>query len=100
MVNQMSNVAFFKARYLTSKTGKGFAKEINSTHKWAEHMLSRWEIKNILDNDDTLTYDERVVLRKADAVAERKCLWHFKRDDFNLNIASFLLETAKRAMPE
>jgi hypothetical protein len=97
----MSAVAFFQARYLASQKTpfKGKKTEINSTKKWAEHRLNLWEMKQLLDHEE-LTYDERVALRRASEVAERKCAWHYRRDDFDLKVASFLLETAKRAMPE
>ena len=94
----MSAVAFYQARYLASKTaGKssGF-KEIDSTIKWAEHKLAIFDMKKIME-EEQLTFDDRVTLRRATEVAERKCLWHYKRDNFDLRRASFLLETAKRA---
>lgn len=95
----MSTVAFFQNRYLSSKTPyKGTMKEINSTKKWAEHALNLWEMKGMLDHED-LSFDERVIVRRAIDVAERKKQWHYLRDNFDLRIASFLLETAKRAMP-
>jgi len=93
------SVSYFQNRYLASnKTPyKGSFKEINSSKKWAEHALNLWEMKHLLDEEE-LTYDERVIVRRAMDVAERKKEWHFKRDNFDLKVASFLLETAKRAL--
>jgi len=93
------NVSFFQNRYLASNKApyKGKFREINSSKKWAEHALNLWEMKQLLEHEE-LSYDERVIVRRAMDVAERKKEWHFKRDNFDLKVASFLLETAKRAL--
>jgi len=92
------SIAYFQTRYLASnkKPYKGKPKEIDSSIKWAEHSLNVYEMKHLLEEE--LTFDERVILRRAIDVAERKRVWHYKRDNFDLRRASFLFETAKKAL--
>jgi len=81
----------YSIKYSPSSTGemKANRRKINSTLKWVEYSFDIHEMSKLLISTKNL--DEKYMLMSALDVAERKKLWHFKKENFNLNKASEML---------
>jgi hypothetical protein len=62
---------------------------IDSTVKWVEYSFDIHEMNKLLMTTKSL--DEKFMLMKALEIAERKKLWHYKQENFNLSRASQIL---------
>ena len=62
---------------------------IDSTVKWVEYSFDIHEMNKLLMTTKSL--DEKFMLMKALEIAERKKLWHYRQDNFDLSRASQIL---------
>lgn len=81
----------YAVKYSPNSTGEMMAnrRKINSTLKWVEYSFDIHEMSKLLISTKDLS--EKYLLMNALDVAERKKLWHFKRENFNLSKASEML---------
>lgn len=84
-------IAQYIRKYTASNTKSGpVAKDkINSTVKWVEYSADIAKMTQLLK---TATFDEKYRLVEAMEIAERKKVWHYRQDNFDLKRASFLLQ--------
>ena len=64
---------------------------IDSTMKWVEYSIDIHDMNKLLMSTKSL--DEKFMLMKALEVADRKKLWHYRQDNFDLSRASAILTT-------
>jgi hypothetical protein len=86
-------VANYKLKYARTTLNKNVVVKrdnINSTHKWVEYSLDIRDMQKLLMSTKNLT--EKYALMDALEVAERKKVWHYRQDNFNLARASQLLQ--------
>jgi hypothetical protein len=85
-------VAHFVRKYTTNKTKGGpvLKDRIDSTKKWVEYAADIVTMTELLK---TATIEEKFKLTDAMQVADRKKTWHYKQDNFDLRLASFLFQT-------
>jgi hypothetical protein len=87
----MMNVKSFVSKYAQTNSGEMQAnrRKINSTLKWVEYSLDHYIMSKLLIQTKDLR--EKYALMNALDIAERKKLWHFRQENFNLSKASELL---------
>jgi hypothetical protein len=86
-------VANYKLKYARTALNKNVVVKrdlINSTHKWVEYSLDIRDMQKLLMTTKNL--NEKYALMDALEVAERKKVWHYRQDNFNLARASQLLQ--------
>jgi hypothetical protein len=86
-------VANYKLKYARTTLNKNVVVKkdlINSTHKWVEYSLDIRDMQKLLMATKNL--NEKYALMDALEVAERKKVWHYRQDNFNLARASQLLQ--------
>jgi hypothetical protein len=86
-------VANYKLKYARTQLNKNVVVKrdnINSTHKWVEYSLDIRDMQKLLMSTKNL--NEKYALMDALEVAERKKVWHYRQDNFNLARASQLLQ--------
>ena len=86
-------VANYKLKYARTALNKNVVVKrdnINSTHKWVEYSLDIRDMQKLLISTKNL--NEKYALMDALEVAERKKVWHYRQDNFNLARASQLLQ--------
>lgn len=86
-------VANYKLKYARTTLNKNVVVKkdlINSTHKWVEYSLDIRDMQKLLMSTKNL--NEKYALMDALEVAERKKVWHYRQDNFNLSRASQLLQ--------
>jgi len=86
-------VANYKLKYARTTLNKNVVVKrdnINSTHKWVEYSLDIRDMQKLLMTTKNL--NEKYALMDALEVAERKKVWHYRQDNFNLARASQLLQ--------
>lgn len=86
-------VANYKLKYARTTLNKNLVVKrdnINSTHKWVEYSLDIRDMQKLLISTKNL--NEKYALMDALEVAERKKVWHYRQDNFNLARASQLLQ--------
>jgi hypothetical protein len=86
-------VANYKLKYARTQLNKNLVVKrdlINSTHKWVEYSLDIRDMQKLLISTKNL--NEKYALMDALEVAERKKVWHYRQDNFNLARASQLLQ--------
>jgi len=86
-------VANYKLKYARTALNKNVVVKkdlINSTHKWVEYSLDIRDMQKLLMSTKNL--NEKYALMDALEVAERKKVWHYRQDNFNLARASQLLQ--------
>lgn len=86
-------VANYKLKYARTQLNKNVVVKrdnINSTHKWVEYSLDIRDMQKLLISTKNL--NEKYALMDALEVAERKKVWHYRQDNFNLARASQLLQ--------
>ena len=86
-------VANYKLKYARTTLNKNLVVKrdlINSTHKWVEYSLDIRDMQKLLMSTKNL--NEKYALMDALEVAERKKVWHYRQDNFNLARASQLLQ--------
>ena len=86
-------VANYKLKYARTTLNKNLVVKrdlINSTHKWVEYSLDIRDMQKLLMATKNL--NEKYALMDALEVAERKKVWHYRQDNFNLARASQLLQ--------
>jgi hypothetical protein len=86
-------VANYKLKYARTTLNKNVVVKrdnINSTHKWVEYSLDIRDMQKLLMSTKNL--NEKYALMDALEVAERKKVWHYRQDNFNLARASQLLQ--------
>ena len=86
-------VANYKLKYARTQLNKNVVVKrdlINSTHKWVEYSLDIRDMQKLLMATKNL--NEKYALMDALEVAERKKVWHYRQDNFNLSRASALLQ--------
>jgi hypothetical protein len=90
---QNMQVANYKLKYARTALNKNVVVKrdnINSTHKWVEYSLDIRDMQKLLISTKNL--NEKYALMDALEVAERKKVWHYRQDNFNLARASQLLQ--------
>jgi hypothetical protein len=91
-------VANYKLKYARTQLNKNVVVKrdnINSTHKWVEYSLDIRDMQKLLMSTKNL--NEKYALMDALEVAERKKVWHYRQDNFNLARASQLLQAVVSA---
>jgi len=86
-------VANYKLKYARTQLNKNVVVKrdnINSTYKWVEYSLDIRDMQKLLISTKNL--NEKYALMDALEVAERKKVWHYRQDNFNLARASQLLQ--------
>lgn len=86
-------VTNYKLKYSRTTLNKNLVVKrdnINSTHKWVEYSLDIRDMQKLLISTKNL--NEKYALMDALEVAERKKVWHYRQDNFNLARASQLLQ--------
>ena len=63
--------------------------KIDSTMKWVEYSIDIHDMNKLLMTTKSL--DEKFMLMKSLDIAERKKLWHYRQENFNLSRASQIL---------
>lgn len=90
-------LANYKLKYTPSnKKGHVIAKSrINSTHKWVEYSLDIHDMQKLLVS--TKSINEKYTLMDLLEIAERKKTWHYRQKNFNVSVASRLLQAVLSA---
>jgi hypothetical protein len=85
------NVQGYKQKYSPQVAGEMQAnrRKINSTLKWVEYSFDIHDMSKLLISTKNL--NDKYALMNALDIAERKKLWHYRQENFNLNKASELL---------
>ena len=86
------SLSFFTAKYKDSSK-KGFARKVNSTHKWVEYTIDVKEMRKILSS--TVDFNEKSQLNSCITIAERKRDYHYRQDNFDLRVANIILSSIK-----
>jgi NADH:ubiquinone oxidoreductase subunit E len=68
--------------------------KINSTHKWVEYALDIMDMSALLMQTKDLK--QKYALMDALDIAQRKKDWHYRQDNFRLQDAMRIFETAKQ----
>jgi hypothetical protein len=88
----MHSVQSYRQKYASAPKGEMKANrcKINSTLKWVEYSFDIHDMNKLLISTKNLS--EKYSLMDMLDIAERKKLWHYRQENFNLNKASELLQ--------
>ena len=86
------NLSYFSDKYnIQKKNGKGFARKVNSTHKWVEYTIDVKEMRKLLSV--SIDMGEKSKLNSCLSIAERKREYHYRQDNFSLRDANIILSS-------
>lgn len=92
----MTTASFFAQKYTTSTPSSPTRGKSNSTKKWAEYACDIVVMQEMLMKTKDLKQKHQ--LMTALDVAERKKNYHYRQENFNLHIATTILQAFKNAV--